>query len=99
MMRGVVEYGEPVSPTPVTIEVTRRQAFQALHAAGKLEAVKAAAQRAIDALPEPQRSRASIDWENAYTFARNWPTLLFIADAAGISTDELDQLFEMALQL
>ena len=99
MMRGVIEYGEPAPPTPIFLEVSRRQAFQALNEAGKLASVQAAAQTAIESLPEPQRTKAAIDWETASTFVRNWPTLLLIAGAAGISSTELDQLFEMAAQL
>lgn len=71
--------------------VTRRQARKALHAAGLLSAV--------DSFFEGQPMDIRIDYEDAQTFERDWPTLALAADAIGLSSDQIDELFQAAAGL
>lgn len=80
---------------PVPAEVTMRQARLALLGAGKLAAVDAA----IEALPEPQRSAARIEWDYSSTVRRSQPLVLALAPALGLSTGQLDALFITAATL
>ena len=56
--------------------ITRRQAKRALSDAGLLEATEAA----IGALPEPQRTAALIDWQEAADFERGHPLIAAIGE-------------------
>ena len=81
----------PQAPTVpyVPAEVSMRQARLALIDAGKLAAVDAA----INALPEPQRSKARVEWEYSGTVRRNQPLVLALAPALGLNAAGLDALF------
>ena len=72
--------------------VTRRQALRALHAAGLLAGIEAA----INALDEPERSHARIDWEAATEFRRDFPLLVQLAAALGLTAEQVDELFSAA---
>lgn len=86
----------PMPPAPPVVPtVSRRQARRALRAAGLLDDVEAA----INALPEPARSDALIDWQDATEFARNWPLLITLAAALGLSDAQVDALFAAAAAL
>ena len=74
------------------VSISLRQAKLALLAAGKLAAVEAA----INALDEPARTEALIDWQSATVVERSHPRLALIAAAAGLSQAELDELFAAA---
>lgn len=74
----------PAAPT-----VTRRQALRALHEAGLLTGIEAA----INSMPEPARSAARIDWDNAAEFRRDFPLLLQLAAAMGLTAAQIDSLF------
>lgn len=89
---GVIEYGNPGTPATAVITVTRRQALRALDAAG----LTAAVENAINALPEPQRSRARIDWDNAAEFRRDFPLLAQLAASMGLAAAQVDALFAAA---
>lgn len=89
---GVIEYGNPGTPAAAVLTVTRRQALRALHSAGLLSQVETA----INALPEPQRTAARIDWENATDFRRDFPLLLQLSAALGLSSTDIDNLFTAA---
>jgi hypothetical protein len=69
----------------VPASVTRRQARQALHAAGLLSVV--------DDYFSQQPTDVRIDYEDAQTFDRHWPTLALAAAALGLSSEQLDALF------
>lgn len=93
------EPGEEL-PTPpdvpyVPAEVTMRQARLALLQAGKLAAVDAA----INALPEPTKSAARIEWEYSGTVRRRQPLVLALAPALGLNDAALDALFIAAESL
>lgn len=80
-------------PPAVPQTVTRFQALAALHLAGKLTAVQA-----IMAAPETDMI-AKLAWENARDFERNSPTLLMLASAIGMTSQDLDALFTAAAQI
>lgn len=84
------------SLTPVPQVVTRRQARSALLLAGKLNLV----QPAIDAIPDPvQRGLMQIEFDDSQTFERQRPSLIALASALGLTSDQVDQLFITAASL
>lgn len=89
---GVFEGGAPAPVAPAAPVVSRRQALRALDAAG----LTAAVENAINALPEPQRSRARIDWGNAAEFRRDFPLLAQLAASMGLAAAQVDALFAAA---
>lgn len=93
------EHGDTL-PTPpevpyVPAEVTMRQARLALLQVGKLAAVDAA----INALAEPTKTAARIEWEYSGTVKRHQPLVLALAPALGLTSDQLDALFIAAESL
>lgn len=99
MLKSVIdsETGQPVTveissdeaatipPPPVVTSVTRRQARQALYAAGLLTAV--------DSYFAAQPAATRIDYEDAQTFDRGWPTLALAAAELGLTSEQIDALF------
>ncbi len=47
----------------------------------------------------PTCSSALIDWQDATEFARDWPLLITLAAALGLSDAEVDALFAAAAAL
>lgn len=93
---GVQWQAPPPSPPAVPQVVTRRQARQALLLAGRLQDV----QPAIDAIADPvQRGMVQIEWDDSQEFQRNRPTLLALATAIGMTSQDIDNLFTQAAQL
>lgn len=84
----------PPAPPSVPGSITMRQARLCLHKHGMLAEV----QLAIDALPEPDRTAAQIEWEYASVVERQG-FVLTIAQALGISSEQLDALFIEAATL
>ena len=76
-------------------EVTMRQARLALHAAGKLAAVNAA----INALPDPPKTAALIEWEYSSTVRRDSQFVALLGPALGLNAAGLDALFVAASKL
>ena len=89
---------EPLPPPPPPAAVTRRQLRLWLIRNGfTLAQVEAL----IDALPEPQRAEARIEWEDATQFERSHPLLRQLAGALlkleGAKLDAaLDEAFRQA---
>ena len=83
------------APTPIPQVVTMRQARLALLQQGLLASI----QPAIDALDEPHRSGANIEWEYSQTVERTRPFVLTLGEALGLTDDDLDALFELAATL
>ena len=80
-------------PKPVPQSVTRFQARAALHLAGLLPRVEALmSDQATDPL-------ARIAWQDAQEFRRQGPTVLVMAQALGLSEQQLDELFTTAASL
>lgn len=75
--------------------VTMRQARLALLGAGLLAQVDAA----IDALPEPQKSAARIEWDYSSEVHRNRPFVQQLAAALGMDDAALDAMFVEAAKL
>lgn len=85
----------PPQPEPVPQSVTMRQARLALLQAGLLAQVDTA----IDALPEPDKSAARIEWEYSQEVHRDRPFVAMLAPALGLDDEALDALFIHAATL
>jgi hypothetical protein len=81
--------------TSVPAEVTMRQARLALLGAGLLQSVE----DAINALPEPPRTAARIEWDHSNTVQRKNAFVQQLAALLGLTSQQLDQLFIAAEQL
>lgn len=92
----VEDWVEPPPPPPIVPDqVGMAQARLALFAAGLLDKVDAA----INAMPEPYKSHARIEWEYRPTIHRHNGLVDQLGRALGISSDDLDALFVTAAQL
>lgn len=90
--------GDFVKPPPsveVPASVTMRQARLALFGAGKLADVDTA----IDALPEPQRTAARIEWDYSNELQRSNPLVAALTPALGLTSEQVDALFIAASAL
>jgi len=84
------------APTPgAPTEVTMRQARLALLGAGHLSAVEAA----INALAEPAKTVARIEWDYSNTLQRANPLVAQLATALGLTSEQVDALFTAAAAL
>lgn len=93
-----LEVGEWVEPDPVIYipqEVTMRQARLALLENGLLANV----QPAINSLPEPDKTKAQIEWEYSNALQRSNPFVAVLGAALGLSSQDLDDLFIQASAL
>lgn len=82
----VASYVQPdPAPIPVPQVITIRQAKLALLQAGLLDDVDAAVAQADRA--------TQIEWEYATEVRRDWPTLLTLQTALGLSDQQVDDLF------
>lgn len=91
----VPEPAEVVPISNIPSEVTMRQARLALHAAGKLSLVESA----IEALPEPPKTAARIEWEYSNSVQRHNGFVSQIAPLIGMTESEIDSLFIQAATL
>ena len=86
----------PSEPAPVVpASVTMRQARLALMAAGKLAAVEAA----IDALSDPTKTAARIEWEYSNEVQRHNGLVAALGPALSLTSDQIDALFIGAAKL
>lgn len=92
---GVIEYGNPGTPSNIPASVTMRQARLALLAAGKLALVEAA----IASLSEPDKTAAQIEWEYSNEVQRSNGLVASLGPALGMTEAELDALFVQAASL
>lgn len=89
-------FSEPPEPQPfVPDRVTMRQARLALHIAGILPQV----QPAIDALPEPDKTVAQIEWDYSSEVFRNREFVNMLGGQLGLTSEQIDQLFIQAATL
>ena len=72
-----------------------RQARLALLANGLLANV----QTAINSLPEPNKTKAQIEWEYSNSLQRGNPFVATLGTALGLNSDGIDSLFIQASQL
>lgn len=75
--------------------VTMRQARLALLQVGKLAAVDAA----ISGMSEPDRTAATIEWNHSTEVRRDWPLVIALGPALGLTASDLDDLFALAATL
>lgn len=85
----------PTLGAPEVTTATMRQARLALLEIGKLRDVE----DAIDALQEPARTKAKIEWDYAATVEKNSPLIQSLAPALGFTPETLTQLFNNAATL
>ena len=91
----IVPEPEPDPGPGVPQEVTMRQARLALLGAGLLDA----AQGVIDALPQPQRRQAQIEWEYALSVRRDHPLIALMISEGLATAAQVDGLFVAAVVL
>lgn len=82
-----------LNPPPPLPELTMRQFRLGLLAAGLLDDVNAA----IEALSEPDKSVAKIEFEFASTVVRNNQFIAIMAGALGLPDNQVDDLWRMAV--
>ena len=93
---GQIVPGESVNGVPVVPSaVTMRQARLALSTIGLLAQVDTA----INALPEPQKTAAKIEWEFSSVVERNRPFVQQLGASLGLTPAQLDNLFIEASKL
>ena len=85
----------PPIPLQIPQKVTMRQARLALYAAGLLTGVEAA----IDALPEPPRTAARIEWDYASEVHRASEFVTLLGAALELDKQSLEDLFLKASEL
>lgn len=85
----------PPAPPIVPQEVDAVAGMKVLILEGLLDTVLAV----IAALPEPQQSLARVDFDRKPKWQRTNTLLLALAEAAGITSDQLDELFIAAGRL
>lgn len=89
LINGMWQQTWVVEAIPAPMIITMRQARLALLGAGLLDDVNAA----IDALPEPNRSAAQIEWEYAAEVRRDSRLIAVLASALGLDETQVDALF------
>ncbi len=85
-------------PEPATVvppEVTMRQARLALLGAGLLDDVETA----IDAMSDPAKTAARIEWDYSNTLRRDHPLVTTLGAGLGLTGGQLDDLFIAASAL
>ena len=93
---GTETFTAPTAPDdPVPVEVTMRQARLELYAAGILQDVE----DALDALDEPNKTSARIEWDYASVVERNSSLVAMLSSALGLSESYVDALFVAAEKL
>ena len=89
------QWQQPPTPVQTPQEVTMRQARLALLENGLLANV----QPAINSLPEPDKTKAQIEWEYSNALQRGNPFVDVLGAALGLSSQDLDDLFIQAAAL
>jgi hypothetical protein len=74
---------------------TMRQARLALHQVGLLSQIDST----IAAMDEPDRTTAQIEWEYATEVKRDWPWVISLGTALGLTESQIDDLFALASTL
>lgn len=109
-VNGVVVQTFDVEPSPVPLEITRRQLLLALFAANFItsqEAVAAAQSGAVpsfiaayfNAMQEPEKTLAIVTWASMSVCVRTDPLLGMLAASSGLTEGQLDDYFRYASTL
>lgn len=85
----------PAAPAPVPSSVTMRQARLALLGAGLLDDVTTA----INAMSEPAKTAATIEWEYSNELQRDHALVAVLGAALGLTGAQVDDLFRAAQAL
>ena len=85
----------PPPPQPIPTEVSMRQARLALFQQGILDTI----QPAIDAMQEPQKTIAQINWDYATTVKRDDDLVVALSAQLNLDDNALDTLFTLASTL
>lgn len=93
--RAIRQWDLVLIPVIVPEKVTMRQARLAVHAAGLLPQV----QTAIDALPEPSRTAAQIEWDYSSEVFRSREFVNMLGSQLGLTDEQIDGLFIQAATL
>jgi hypothetical protein len=91
----MIDYIVVDSPSKVPHEVTMRQARLALHKHGHLVKI----QPAINALDDPPRTEAQIEWDYSNSVRRVSVFTDIIGSAIGLTAEQMDDLFIEAATL
>lgn len=84
-----------IEPVSELAPLTARQFRLGLHAKGLLASV----QSTIDALDEPERTAAQIEWEYATQIERDHPLVASLADQLDLTDEQIDDMWRAALAL
>ena len=92
----VAQVAPSAAGVSVPQSVTPRQARLALLQAGLLDEIEAA----LEAIEDVDTRRvAQIEWQTAQQIERDWPLLVQVAAAAGLTPERIDELFVVAAGL
>lgn len=87
---------QPYTQIPTIPSVTARQFRQALVLMGiSTDTIEAA----LNSLPEPTKSLATIEWQYSNAFERNRPLVIEVGQMLGYTSDQLDAIWELAASL
>lgn len=85
--------GVPNVPQTVLPDVTPRQIRQAMVMSGlTMQQIE----DALNALPEPNKSMAKIEWEYSIAFKRDRPFVAAVGQILGWTTTQIDDLWRLA---
>lgn len=91
----LTSYAQPPQKTEIK-EVSPRQMRSALLLSG---ITPQSIVDAIGCIPSPQKELAMIAWEYSTSFDRNSVTVNTVGQMVGLTSDQLDQLWQLALSL
>lgn len=92
----IKELDRPSTTSSAPQAVSMRQARLALLQAGMLATVD---QVIAGITPTEAQQRIKVEWDYATEVARNWPTLLALQPALGLTDEQVDDLFVLAATL
>jgi hypothetical protein len=92
----IKELDRPAPLNSIPQVVSMRQARLALLQAGMLSTVD---EVIAGITPVEAQQRIKVEWDYATEVARNWPTLLALQPALGLTDAQVDDLFVLASQL
>lgn len=92
----LAKYAQPPVP-PAIPDVTPRQIRQAIVLSGL--ATIAEVEAALNALPEPMKTLATIEWEYSTSFQRHRPLVVQTVAMLGLTSEQADNLWLLAASL
>tara|TARA_R110000851_G_scaffold160304_3_gene303564 strand:+ start:122 stop:559 length:438 start_codon:yes stop_codon:yes gene_type:complete len=93
LLETIITKHKPIPLENIDTSVTARQMRVAMIMSGiSIESIEAA----IDSLPEPDKSVASVSWKYSYRFHRDNELVVALAPAIGLTEQDLDNLWALA---